>query len=375
LSHLIVRVPCVIVATMLCCSGIGCGSSPRTPTAPTAQPAPTPSAPAATTYALAGTVIDQVTQRGIPSAVLDIVDGPNTTKETTASADGAYLFEGLTPGDVTIRMTATGYVAATKSIPLTTSTVITLTMQSASRAIGGHVTDGVTGGVLPNVLVSVVSGASAGMSARTDPQGDYNLAGLTPDAIELAASATSYIAVTRPVGAGNSARVDFVLARVPPPPPQSPPPNSVVISFDGIGSQRSPFTTYVESGFTIVPSLANWAAIRTFGHPAPFIWFEVPAGTTGIGEVRVSAGGRLFRFQAVDVYSSTTQIPWTFTGFLNSAQVFTQNGVVGHTFGNFATVSNAASTVNVDSFIIRITNPAFPCCSNPVGLDNIVVTY
>jgi carboxypeptidase family protein len=325
---------------------------------------------------LGGTVADQVTQRGIPSAVLDIVDGPNASKEAIASADGTYVFQGLSAGDLTIRLAATGYVAATKSIALTTNTQVTFAMQPASRTIDGHVTDGVSRGVLPNVIISVLSGASAGMSTRTDPHGDYTLTGLTPDAIVLVASATSYIPVSRPVGAGSSTRVDFVLPRVPPPPPPPQPPlNSAVISFAGIGGQLSPFTTYVESGFTIAASLANWTAIRTFGHPAPFIQFEVPAGASAIGDVRVTAGGRVFRFQSVDVYSSTTQIPWTFTGFLSSVPVFTANGVVGHTFGNFATVGNIDSTVNVDALVIRLTNPAFACCSNPVGLDNILVVH
>lgn len=249
-------------------------------------------------------------------------------------------------------------------------------MQPASRTIVGHVTDGVSRGVLPNVIINVFSGASAGMSTRTDPNGDYTLTGLTPDAIVLVASAASYIPVSRAVGAGSNTRVDFVLPRVPPAPPPPPPLlNSVVISFAGIGSQLSPFTTYVESGVTIAASLANWAAIRTYGHPAPFIWFEVPAGASGIGDVRVTAGGRVFRFQSVDVYSSTTKIPWTFIGFLGSAQVFTVNGVAGQTFGDFVTVGNADPSVNVDALVIRLTNPAFACCSNPVGLDNIVVVH
>jgi hypothetical protein len=40
----------------------------------------------------------------------------------------------------------------------------------------------------------------------------------------------------------------------------------------------------------------------------------------------------------VDVHSSTTQIPYTFTGMLGSTTVFAISGRQANTFGNFATV-------------------------------------
>src|ERR1700686_2836623 len=81
-------------------------------------------------------------------------------------------------------------------------------------------------------------------------------------------------------------------------------------------------------------------AVRTYGNPAPSIQFSALSGTTVTGEVRVSAGGSVFRFKSFDLYSSTTVIPYTFKGFRNSSTVFTFADTLPQTFGNFRTVAN-----------------------------------
>ena len=85
--------------------------------------------------------------------------------------------------------------------------------------------------------------------------------------------------------------------------------------------------------------------------------------------------GRPFRLRSVDVYSSTTPIPWTFTGLVGSATAFTASGQQGSTYGAFATVANPNAATTVDTLRIRIANPAFPCCRNPSGIDNIVIDF
>ena len=112
-----------------------------------------------------------------------------------------------------------------------------------------------------------------------------------------------------------------------------------------------------------------------YGHPAPFIQFSSPAGTTTTGELIVTAAGTKFRFQSVDLYSSTTPIPYTITGIANSATVLTIQRTQGNTFDNFATVTNPQPDAQLDALLIRLTNPSAPCCSNPMGLDNIVVIF
>jgi Carboxypeptidase regulatory-like domain len=107
--------------------------------------------------------------------------------------------------------------------------------------------------------------------------------------------------------------------------------------------------------------------------PGPSLQFSTPAGITTDGEVKVTAGGSTFRFSSVDLYSSTTPIPYVFTGMSNSTVVFAVSGRQGNTFGNFATIANPQSAAPIDTLLIRLSNPAAPCCGNPVGLDNIVV--
>lgn len=110
-----------------------------------------------------------------------------------------------------------------------------------------------------------------------------------------------------------------------------------------------------------------------YGRPAPFIGFMSDAGVTTAGEIRVTAAAGKFAFQSVDLYSSTTPIPYVITGIANAATVFTLEGKQPNTYGNFATIGNPNASVQIDALVIRLSNPAAPCCANPMGLDNIVV--
>ena len=92
------------------------------------------------------------------------------------------------------------------------------------------------------------------------------------------------------------------------------------------------------------------------------------------GELRVTAGGAPFWLNSIDVYSSTTKIPYVIEGFLNSELMFSVVDVVGNTFGAFARRSNPKADVPVKEIRIRLSNPSAPCCGNPMGVDNIVVS-
>jgi hypothetical protein len=133
------------------------------------------------------------------------------------------------------------------------------------------------------------------------------------------------------------------------------------------------FTTYTACDFTITGTTTNWTVSTNYGRPAPFIQFVAPGGTTTVGEVLVTASRATFRFLSVDVYSSTTPIPYVITGIASSATVFTIRNTQPNTFGNFATLVNPEAATQVDALVIRLSNPAAPCCSNPMGLDNIVL--
>jgi hypothetical protein len=145
------------------------------------------------------------------------------------------------------------------------------------------------------------------------------------------------------------------------------------LGFDDVGAPGATVTTYTKCGFTVTATAANWTAWTGYGNPAPFIGFMSAGGVTGAGEVRVTSSAGRFTFQSVDIYSSTTPIPYVITGLANSATVFTIQATQPNTFGKFATVTNPNATAQVDTLVIRLTNPAAPCCANPVGLDNIAV--
>ena len=135
----------------------------------------------------------------------------------------------------------------------------------------------------------------------------------------------------------------------------------------------SAFTAYTESGFTVSAISGSWESNVDFGNPAPFIWFTREANEPDISaQIEITAGGAPFRFSSADLYSSITEIPFTFTGLLDLNPVFTMTGTVPHTFGNFETV-NAASGQMIDTLLITLSNPATECCPNPVGIDNIAM--
>jgi hypothetical protein len=146
------------------------------------------------------------------------------------------------------------------------------------------------------------------------------------------------------------------------------------IGFSSLRDNRAAFATHIESGFTVSAIAGDWVSIATYGNPQPFVQFTSPAGTTGTGELRVTANGTPFWLNSVDLYSSTTKIPYVIEGVLNSEPAFTVIDIVGNTFGTFARRTNPKADTPVQEIRIRLSNPSAPCCSNPMGVDNIVVS-
>ncbi|MEI6670076.1 MAG: hypothetical protein WCP29_18160 [Acidobacteriota bacterium] len=151
-------------------------------------------------------------------------------------------------------------------------------------------------------------------------------------------------------------------------------PGPCVIGFDDLRVNGSAFATVSACGLTIASTSASWQVSTSYGHPAPFIQFMSPGGTTTTGEIRLTATGGTFGLVSVEIYSSTTKIPYDIAGLAKGAVLFTLSGVQGNTFGKFATVPNPHVSLAIDALQIRLTNPAAPCCANPVGLDNIRIT-
>jgi hypothetical protein len=146
------------------------------------------------------------------------------------------------------------------------------------------------------------------------------------------------------------------------------------VGFSSLRENRAPVTTFAESGFRISVVSADWIALTTYGNPQPFIEFYGPAGVTATGELRITADGAPFWLTSIDFYSSTTKIPYVIEGSLNSKQMFAVSDVIGNTFGAFARRSNPKADVPVQEIRIRLSNPSAPCCGNPMGVDNIVLS-
>ena len=152
------------------------------------------------------------------------------------------------------------------------------------------------------------------------------------------------------------------------------PSTTYTIGFSSLRENRAPFTIHAESGFRVSVVSADWMSLTTYGNPQPFIEFYGPAGATTTGELRVTSDGAPFWLNSIDFYSSTTKIPYVIEGFLNSVQMFAVVDVIGNTFGAFARRSNPNSDMPVQEIRLRLSNPSAACCSNPMGIDNIVVS-
>ena len=230
----------------------------------------------------------------------------------------------------------------------------------------GTIVDAVSRDPVTAATVTVRDASGTTTSGTSDTTGRYSIAGLSPGSVEVSAQASNYVTMTRSLMLSADATVDFALPRAAPCP---------LIGFDDLQSQGASFTTLARCGLTVAATTTNWTASTTYGRPAPFIQFVAPAGTTTVGEVLVTSAGPKFTFQSVDLYSSTTPIPYVITGIVSSATVLNIHGTQGNTFGNFATIVNPQPTTALDALLIRLTNPSAPCCSNPMGLDNIVVAF
>jgi hypothetical protein len=248
-------------------------------------------------------------------------------------------------------------------------------------SLNGQVTDGASGSGVAGATVSITQGRNAGKSAATNASGTYSLTGLQPppsgvqELAVVSGSAPGYATQTQTItltSTQSDMTLGFKLSRA----------NSNV-TFSGLGglpcagfipsSPSCGVTSYTESGFTVSTVSGSWVVRTDYGSPGPFILFPADAGATVTGEVRVTGAGATFSFASVDLYSSTTTIPYRITGLRDSAIVFALSDTVPNTFGDFRTITNPQPTAVIDTLSIVLTNPAQTCCRNPTGLDTIAL--
>jgi hypothetical protein len=239
-------------------------------------------------------------------------------------------------------------------------------------SLSGQVTDNATGSGLSGATVSIADGPNAHVATSTDASGNYSFTGLQQSGFTVNVSTSNYVSQAKGVTLTSNQTLSFQLTRQPVPAP--PPAGTTIIGFNGLTVNGTAVPSYTESGFTVLPTSGAWVAGTTYGNPAPFIQFTAPGGTMVTGELRVSTSGSTFSFKSVDLYSSTTSIPYTITGLRNSSTVFTVADTVPNTLGNFRTVVNPNAAAGIDTLSIVLTNAASLAGSNPMGLDTIVLT-
>jgi carboxypeptidase family protein len=273
----------------------------------------------------------------------------------------------------TLSITVTNAAAPCCRNPMGLDTIVLTSTPTIPTAfsLNGQVTDSATGAGIPGATVFIADGPNAGRSTRTDASGNYSLAELLQSGFTVNVSASNYVSQSTGVTLTSNQMLSLQLT----PQPTTPtPPGAIVIGFNGLIVHDATVTNYTESGFTISTGSAAWVASTTYGHPAPFVEFLAESATMVTGELRLAAGGSTFRFASVDLYSSTTPIPYTIRGLRNSSTVFTVTGSLPNTFGDFRTVANSKATSLIDTLSIVLTNAAASCCRNPMGLDTIVLT-
>jgi hypothetical protein len=217
-----------------------------------------------------------------------------------------------------------------------------------------------------------ISLTASGTSATVPPSVTV-LAGATTATFDVATTRVSITTdVTITAQAGGVTRTDSLLLRIDP--TDLRPSVNYTIGFAGLRDNRAAVPTYMESGFTISTVSAEWMAITTYGNPLPSLQFMTAPGVTMTGEIRITSAGAPFWLNSIDFYSSTTRIPYVIEGSLSAEPAYTVVNVLGNTFGAFARTLNPRSNVPIDAVVIRLSNPAAPCCGNPMGVDNIVLT-
>lgn len=124
---------------------VGCDGTPI-------QPAVTP--PPAATVSLSGLVSEAGTSLPIPFARVDVISGVNLGHATNADSAGRYRLDNLSPGGLTVRATAPGYLAWLDIVALDADRVLDFAIARAPFVTTARVVDALSDAPLDGVAVS-----------------------------------------------------------------------------------------------------------------------------------------------------------------------------------------------------------------------------
>ncbi len=297
-----------------------------------------------------------------------------TLSGTTSNTYGSFRTINNPHGDVVDAVSISLTNTSTGRNPMGFDTLVTSeapTTPPARYSLSGTVTDGSAG--IAGARIRVSGGADSGTSVTADSAGAFRFDSLTAGSLSLSVTAPSFRSATERVELDADKTVSVRLTRSATAPVVTPAPaGATVIGFGALDADGAAVSNYSESGVSIATASAAWAARTTYGSPAPFIQFLAGAGTSVTGRIDITSAAP-FTFFSVDLYSSTTRIPYTLTGTRNGATVFSVTGELSNTFGALRQVLNPNPDDVIDALSITLTNTASECCGNPMGLDTIVI--
>lgn len=139
---------------------------------------------------LSGTITDAFTNQPLSGAQLSVTLNVSTTLRVSTDAQGRYSLSGL-PEQFSLTASAPDYAAISQELSRTTSLELAL----RPNVLSGAITDRYTGKGVPGATVSV-----GGVSAVTDAEGRYRLAGLPEGATAAEISAPGYAPLSEELG-------------------------------------------------------------------------------------------------------------------------------------------------------------------------------
>lgn len=111
------------------------------------------------------------------------------------------------------------------------------------------------------------------------------------------------------------------------------PSGAAVMTFDALpGANRSPFTSYTESGLTLERVSGGAFVITSFGNPVPSVGFGYYLSRDfNSSEFRLSAASA-FVLNSIDFASNNGDLQYTITGFRNGGQAWSVSSTLLDTY-------------------------------------------
>jgi hypothetical protein len=150
--------------------------------------------------------------------------------------------------------------------------------------------------------------------------------------------------------------------------------SATIITFSGLtGADGDPFTTYIESGFTVSPTLGTWFQAQVLGNPAPSISSGLIFGSPFTDAITVTEGGQGFSFLGFDIAANYTNVNYTFIGTLFGLQAFSTTGSLPNDPNSFDTIISFVSNYVIDTLVITVNFPDEVLIGS-ANIDNIAVS-